>query len=45
LQTLEFKECLNEVKTEFTRLMKPQKRRNKTQRRRNKKHRPHRSFH
>lgn len=46
LQTLEFKECLNEVKTEFTRLMKPQKRRNKTQRRRrNKKHRSHRSFH
>ena len=52
LQTPEFKECLNEVKTEFTRLMKPQKRRNrtqkrrnKTQRRRNKNHRPHHSFH
>ena len=45
LQTPEFKECLNEVKTEFTRLMKPQKRRNKTQKRKNKNHRPHHSFH
>ena len=45
LQTPEFKECLNEVKTEFTRLMKPQKRRNKTQKRKNKNHRSHHSFH
>lgn len=45
LQTPEFKECLTTVKTEFTRLMKPQKRRNKTQRRTNSNHRSHRSFH
>ena len=45
LQTPEFKECLTTVKSDFTRLMKPQKRRNRSQRRASSNHQQHRPFH